>query len=153
METGLRNQSTKLVGQKIFAARNRAPIIPTALVLRRAHLSMRVIPVEVPTKSIINHESVIGLVKEPAQILLLLNTVDLARPACGSYSDCAHTPCQIIKVVVLLSQNPHYTQTARNRDSECNRLIASTKADSASSYEDCYRYGSGVSICDERSFA
>jgi hypothetical protein len=70
METGLVNQSTKLIGQKIFAARNRMPIIPTALVLRRAHLSMRLILVEVLTKSIINHEWVIGLAKEPAQIFL-----------------------------------------------------------------------------------
>ena len=81
METGLRNQSTKLAGQKIFAARNRVPIIPTALVLRRAHLSMRLILVEVLTKSIINHEnhgSVIGLAKEPAQIFLPLPKIPFA---------------------------------------------------------------------------
>src|SRR5215469_18958017 len=51
METGLHNQSTKLVGQKIFAARNRAPIILTALVVRIAHLNIRFILVEVTTES------------------------------------------------------------------------------------------------------
>ena len=61
MQTGLHNQSMKLVGQKIFAGRNRAPIILTARVLRIAHLNIRFILVEVTTKSIINHESVFGL--------------------------------------------------------------------------------------------
>ena len=78
METGLRNQSTKLVGQKIFAAHNRVPIIPTAVVLRRAHLSMRLILVEVLTKSMINHEWMIGLAKEPAQIFLPLPKIPFA---------------------------------------------------------------------------
>jgi len=59
METGLHNQSTKLVGQKIFAARNRAPIILTALVVRIAHLNIRFILVEVTTRVIINHESLV----------------------------------------------------------------------------------------------
>jgi hypothetical protein len=63
METGLHNQSTKLVGQKIFAARNRAPIILTELILRITHLNLRSILVEVTTKSIINHESLVGLAK------------------------------------------------------------------------------------------
>src|SRR5215467_5209447 len=72
METGLHNQSTKLVGQKIFAARNRAPIILTVLVLRIAHLNIRFILVEVTIKSISNHESSIGLAKKPAQILSAL---------------------------------------------------------------------------------
>jgi len=57
METGLRNQSTKVVGQKTGAARNRAPIIQRALVLIRTHLSMRLILVEITTKGVINHES------------------------------------------------------------------------------------------------
>jgi hypothetical protein len=57
MKTGFHNQNTKLVGQKIFTARNRAPIILTALVLRIAHLKIRFILVEVTTKSIINHDS------------------------------------------------------------------------------------------------
>jgi hypothetical protein len=89
METEVRNQSTKLAGQKIFAARNPAPIIPRALVLSRTHLSTRLILVEVTTRSIIN-QSRIGdwAGEEPAQFFVFLNTVDWRRaPACGSCSE------------------------------------------------------------------
>ena len=69
METEVRNQSTKLAGQKIFAARNPAPIIPRPLFLGRTRLSTRLILVEVTTRSVINHESVIGLAKSQPNFL------------------------------------------------------------------------------------
>ena len=73
MKTGVRNQSTKRAGQKMFTARNRAPIIPRASIRSRAHLSTRartlsraplstrVIQVEITTRSVIKHDWVNGL--------------------------------------------------------------------------------------------
>ena len=76
METEVRNQSTKLAGQKIFAARNPAPIIPRPLFLGRTRLSTRLILVEVTTRSVINHEIGDWAGEEPAQFFVFLNTVD-----------------------------------------------------------------------------
>ncbi len=69
METEVCNQRTKLAAQKIFAARNPAPIIPRPLVLSRTHLSTRLILVEVTTRSVINHDLVIGLAKSQPNFL------------------------------------------------------------------------------------
>lgn len=74
METGVRDQSPKLVGQKTFAARNRVPIIPRPLVLSRTHLGTRLILVGGTTRSVINRESVIWAGEPPAQLFLLVNS-------------------------------------------------------------------------------
>jgi hypothetical protein len=60
MGTGVRNHSTEIPRQKIGTARNPAPTTRTPLVLIRAHLSMRLVLVEVTSKSVANHESVIS---------------------------------------------------------------------------------------------
>ena len=88
METELCNQSTKLVGQKIGAARNRAPIIQRALVRRRTHLNRRLILVEVTTKGLIDHESAILGWRIASSNFYALEYCRMARPpVCGSCSE------------------------------------------------------------------
>jgi hypothetical protein len=72
METEVRNHSTKLAGQKAFAARNPAPIIPRPLVLS----TTRIILAEVTTRSVINHESMIGRRRASPIFLVFLPTAD-----------------------------------------------------------------------------